>query len=284
MACALMASRERSRSPPRAMTAAEVAEAVEPDGQSLGDFAGIDFTVLGREQKAEFVDSQGKRRKVYVFLPKCEDAPEEGFPAVVYFHSLGYETPIFESAKVASEGIQVAQKRFVLLSPIVPGIKDKDSHFNTPAGAEAVQWLSELIFTVAACGLPGPDGRPRVDTSRISTSGVSLGGALTYLTAARCSKVLCGAVPVAGYHFAQYQDALAEGLSRLPLFCVHSSSPTERTCPIENERPLWKKTQSLGGSFELKEVHCKHGKTFSHAYEIDTKVWDWLLKQQLDRS
>merc|ERR1719215_214134 len=204
---------------------------------------------------------------------------------MVYLHSFGFEHPMMHESKAETEGMQMARNRFVVISPIVPDIRQssQDAYLNTYKGAEVLQWLSELLFNVTTKGLPGPDGRPRVDIDRVGITGVSLGGAITYILGARCSSVLAGAVPVAAYHTGAYQDALARGLARLPVYCVHSSSPNERTCPIADELPLWQKTRLLGGDLEVKEVTCKHGKSFSHAYEIDTAVWDWLLKQRRAR-
>lgn len=247
------------------------------DIAGMGDLQGIDFAAQGREQRAEFVDSRGGKHAVFVYLPKRH--PGEASPAAVYCHSLAYESPLLESCRQDSDGMQLARSDFVLVSPIVRGIKDKDAYLTTELGEESLSWMAELVHRLAADGLPGPEGMPRVDSRRLAVTGVSLGGALTYMLTARCADVLRCSVPVAAYHSPKHRETIAEGLAKLPVLCVHSVSPSERTCPIGEEIPLWESARKLGGSVEVKEVHCKHGKTFSHAYEIDAEVWQWILKQ-----
>merc|ERR1712217_918942 len=94
-----------------------------------------------------------------------------------------------------------------------------------------------------------------------------------------CHDTLSFVTAAASYHSSTRMETIAAGLAKLPVYLVHSGSPTERTCPIEVERPLWKRIRDLGGNLHVQEVHCKHGKTFCHAYEIGTETWDWMLRQ-----
>merc|ERR1712107_124750 len=104
-----------------------------------------------------------------------------------------------------------------------------------------------------------------------------------YALGARCAELLSCAAPVAAYHSLRRQEALAIGLAQLPVFCIHSVSATVKTCPIEDELPLWKRIRDIGGDLKVKKVQCKHGKTFSHAYEHDTELWDCILQQRRHR-
>lgn len=245
----------------------------------VGDFEGIDFELVGKEQKAAFIDSQGKTHAVFVYFPP-EAADNAARPTCVYMHSMAWDSPLMASCKPDSYGMQIARSNFIFISPIVPGIKDKDAYLDTDTGEVALTWLEELVRRLAHGGLPGPDGALRVDQGCIAVTGVSLGGAFAYQLAARCTGMLSGVVPVAAYHAPRAAEVLAEGLAKMSVLCVHSVSPTEKTCPIGEERPLWARIEQLGGQLQVKEVHCKHGKTFSHAYEVDGDVWAWLMKQR----
>merc|ERR1712096_598214 len=123
-------------------------------------------------------------------------------------------------------------------------------------------------------------GATLIDRDRIAITGVSLGGAAAIAVAAKCCGSLSCVAPVASYHSPKRAEALAAGLARLPVYCVHSASPSKKTCPIGAERPFWKRIRELGGRFHVEEVHCKHGKTFSHAYEHGPELWKWVLQQR----
>lgn len=243
----------------------------------------VDAQQVGKEQRAVFVDASGARHEVWVHLPeKILDPHLEGpLPCAVYFHGIGMEVPLLKSGNTNSEGLRVAREKFIIVSPMVPGVKEKDAYMNTERGDEMVSWISELIATLVH-GF-GPDGTLRVDPDRLAVTGVSLGGALAYAVGARCHRLLSCAVPVAAYHAPELRAHLAERLAAMPVFCVHSVSQTERTCPIEDELPLWDGIEANGGSLVVKKVHCKHGKTYSHAYEHDAEVWSWILKQRRAR-
>jgi len=274
---------EQSRSPRRAVSLKSKAEVAAVGGaaaeaSAVGDFEGIDFALLGKEQKATFVDSKGKDHPVFVYLPPG-DTPREGWPGCVYMHSMAYEAPLMVSCKQESYGMRMARSNFVFVSPITKGVGERDAYLDTAVGENVLAWLSEVVRRLFSRGLPGPDGKLRVNPNALSVTGVSLGGAFTYQLAARCQSMFRCAVPCAAYHAKSEAQRLAEGLSKLAVLCVHSSSPSERTCPISEEYPLWDRIKELGGDFKLKEVHCKHGKTFSHAYEVDIEVWQWILSQ-----
>lgn len=181
--------------------------------------------------------------------------------------------------------MQVALAEFLLISPVMYGMKHQDAYFDTAHGEDAMLWVRELVWKLGIDGLPDPSGWPRLDRDRLAVTGVSLGGALTYMIGTQCNEVLSCVAPVAGYHSPERCEALAEGLAKLPVFCVHSISHTEKTCPIDQELPLWERIRGIKGSrLEVKEVYCKHGKTFSHAYEIDADVWSWVLQQRRRQS
>lgn len=242
-------------------------------------FVGVDFSLTCREQRVEFEDSEGVQHTVGFYLPdKIKDSPE-GLPAVIYIHSLGHCAAMMETGKSGKPGIKSLREECVVISPLLGGFKDGDAYFDSPLGSKAFTWLLELVSFVAG-GVPGADGYPVVNPDRLCLTGFSLGGAATLLLGAQCHDVLSCVVPVASYHRAMKRRTLLDQLSRLPVFIVHSASNKETTCPIAKELPLWNGIRERGGDITIKEVTSKHGQTFDKAYEVDTDVIDWVLKQR----
>uniref|UniRef100_A0A7S1PSZ5 Feruloyl esterase n=1 Tax=Alexandrium catenella TaxID=2925 RepID=A0A7S1PSZ5_ALECA len=246
-----------------------------------GELRGVDFAEAGVERRATFVDSAGGEHTVYVYLPYPPAQGTEGdrgLPVAVYIHSLGYESPLIESSRPSTYGMHTVMSQLAVVSPII-GLKDRDAYFDTEWGEGAIWWVSELIHTLAT-GLPDEHGMPRFDRDRIAVTGVSLGGGASYVLASSLGGILCCAAPVAAYHAPARREELAQGLARLPVYCVHSTSHTEKTCPIEEEEGLWDRIWKLGGDLHVERVQCKHGKTFSHAYEHSDALWQWVLQQR----
>jgi len=229
--------------------------AVEP----VCKFNGIDFAAVGREQRVTFVDTNGKIRNAYVYLPSTSSNAREGWPTVVYIHSLGYESPLIESSRTHTTGMQVLTESFVVISPII-GLKDRDAYFDTEKGQDAIMWVADLVRTLLHTGLTDDWGQQWVDPCRVSVTGVSLGGGVTYVIGSMFGGTLCCVAPIAAYHDPAKRRELAEGLSQLPVYCVHSTSHTERTCPIKDEEELWEAINNLGGNLQVERVQCKHGK------------------------
>ena len=243
---------------------------------------GLDFGIRGREQLCEFVDSRGRRHLVAVHLPAPFAIPEQlTWPTVVHIHGHGFAQTFFNSCNVHSDGIETVRRQFVVMSPLLPNLKDTELYFDTEDGVDVLSWLTELVQWVAQEGLV-EYGQQWVDVDRLSITGVSQGGYLTLLLGAACNDILSAIAPVASYHAEAREEELVQGLMHLPIHCVHSSSHTERTCPIENERSLWNRiiNHESGGTFQLTEVSCKHGKTFCWAYEHNSQLWYWILQQR----
>jgi len=221
-----------------------------------------------------FVDMKGNARKVYVYLPSASTNVREGWPTVVYNHC---ESPLIASSRTHTEGMQVLMKRFVVSSPIVGLKSSKDVYFNTEKGQDAITWVADLVQTLLRWGLKDDRGQQWVDRDFVSITGMSLGGGVTYIIGSMFGSTLCCVAPVAAYHDSAKRMELAEGLSQLPVCCVHS--PTDKTCPIKVEQELWEAIQNRGGNLQVKPVQCKHGRTFIHAYEIEDLLWRWILEQ-----
>jgi len=253
-------------------------QSTEAAAEPVCKFNGIDFAAVGHEQRVTFVDTNGKIRNAYVYLPSANSNARERWPTVVYIHSLGYESPLIESSRTHTAGMQVLTESFVVISPIM-GLTDRDAYFNTEKGQDAITWVADLVRTLLHAGLADDWGQQWVDPDRVSVTGVSLGGGVTYVIGSMFSSTLSCVAPVAAYHDSAKRRELAEGLSQLPVYCVHSKSHTERTCPIKNEEPLWNAIQNRGGNLQVERVQCKHSKTFNHAYEIGDWLWRWILEQ-----
>jgi len=253
-------------------------QSTEAAAEPVCKFNGVDFTAVGHEQRVTFVDMKGKAHNAYVYLPSASTNVREAWPTVVYIPWLGSESPLIESSRTHTAGMQVLMKRFVVISPMV-GLKCKDAYFNTEKGQEAITWVADLVRTLLHLGLKDDRGQQWVDRDFVSVTGASLGGGVTYVIGSMFSSTLSCVAPVAAYHDSAKRRELAEGLSQLPVYCVHSKSHTERTCPIKNEEPLWNAIQNRGGNLQVERVQCKHSKTFNHAYEIGDWLWRWILGQ-----
>jgi len=254
-------------------------QSTEAAAERVCQFNGIDFAAVGQEQCVTFLDTGGKPRKAYVYLPSTGTNAGEGCPTIVYIHSLGYESPLIESSRPHTTGMQALMSNFVVVSPII-GLKDRDAYFNTEAGQDAIAWVADLVRALLHSGLADDWGQQWVDPSRVSVTGVSLGGGVTYVIGSMFGDALSCVAPIAAYHDSSKRKELAEGLSKLPVYCVHSNSHTERTCPIKDEEELWEAVNNLGGNLRVERVQCKHGKTFNHAYEMDDWLWKWILEQR----
>jgi len=264
---------KRTWAPRPAELATEVAEG------PVGELDGVDFTAVGCEQRVSFVDGHCSPRSAYVYLPAASNAAEEGWPTVIYIHSLGYESPLIESSRPRTIGMQLLLENFVVISPII-GLKNRDAYFNTESGRDAIAWVADLVRTLLHQGLTDDRGQKWVDPYRVAITGVSLGGGATYLLGSMFQSMLSCVAPIAAYHDVAKRRELAEGLSQLPVYCIHSTSHTERTCPIKDEEKLWEAITELKGNLYVERVQCKHGKTFNHAYEIGDDLWRWMLQQR----
>ena len=278
-ACGKTISSNKAHRETAALNQAHCTTAVEAAAEPVCKFNGIDFTAAGCEQRVTFVDTTGKSRNAYVYLPSVSKDAREGWPTVVYIHGLGWESPLIESSRTHTAGMQVLMESCVVVSPII-GLKDRDAYFDTEKGLDAITWVAELVQTLLHGGLEDDWGQQWVDPYRVSVTGVSLGGGVTYVIGSMFGGTLSCVAPIAAYHDSAKRRELAEGLSQLPVYCVHSTSHTERTCPIKDEEELWTAIHNLGGNLQVERVQCKHGKTFNHAYEIGDWLWRWILEQR----
>lgn len=253
---------------------------------NLRRFRNVNFSTYGTEQLCRFIDSRGESHPVCIYLPPPsphlpDTDAEFGWPTVVYIHDDASRAPFFSACNMMSEGVQMMKRHFVVISPLLPGeLKTPDLYFDTEAGLQSLSWVTELVCCAASVGPDGLSGW--VDPDRLAVTGMSMGGCLAFLLGMACNGILCAIAPVASYHDEDRADELVQGLAYLPIYIVHSRSRTERTCPIEWERELWDRiSKEGGGKIQVHEKVCKHGRTFSHAYEQNCELWDWLLLQRL---
>lgn len=188
------------------------------------------------------------------------DAPEEGWPLLLFLHGAGERGRDAESLrreglpKRIEEGVDI---QALVLSPQCPEGDDWSQHF--PA-------LLHLVDAVAS--------RYGTDPERVVATGLSLGGrGVCHLVAAHPER-FAALAPICGPWTSFYANA---AMARLPMWVFHGAA--DDVVPVEASRRLVARVRELGGAPRYTEYPGVGHDSWTPAY-ADPEVLDWLLAQR----
>ena len=138
-----------------------------------------------------------------------------------------------------------------------------------PPGAT---WSGDTVRMALAC-LQQTSREYRLDPQRIYLTGLSLGGAGTWLIGAALPERFAALAPVCG--FGDPRDAAK--LAGVPIWCFHGSA--DKNVPVERAREMVSAIRAAGGNIQYTEYDGAGHDVWTRTYD-DPAFWRWLLAQR----
>ncbi len=208
-------------------------------------------------QTAQTFTKDGKQLKYWLWLPKS--APAEGAPLLLSLHGSGERGDDLEKVKKHGpvklvETLPDAQP-FILVTPQCPAGQRWD-----------IDLLRDLVEEVAA--------RHGADRSRLTLTGLSMGGYATWAMTAKYPDLFAAALPICG---GGNPDEAAK-IKHLPIRVYHGAK--DEAVPIERSREMVAALKKAGATdVELTVFPDLAHDSWTPVY-ADPETYAWLLKQR----
>lgn len=207
------------------------------------------------------VGCRGVERRYVVYVPDSYD-PRRSMPTILFLHGRGEEgTGGWAQAAVGlGPAIMLAPERW----PCIAVFPQKPQN---PAG-----WLEYEDLALATLARTREEWA--VDPSRISLTGVSLGGFGAWMLAPRHREMFAAIAPVCGG--GDPQDAPA--LARLPVWALHGEA--DDVVPVWHTERMVEAVRSAGGEPKLTVYPGVGHNAWDRAYR-EEELPEWLMAQRI---
>ena len=191
-----------------------------------------------------------------LFLPQGYEKSKQPWPLILFLHGSGESGT--NLAKVKTEGLpkvveSMSDFPFILVSPQSAGRGwNRDT-------------LNALLNDIMR--------KYRVDKHRVYLTGLSMGGAGTWMLAAAHPDRFAAIVPICG----SGNPADAQKLATLPIWVFHGTK--DGTVPVQRSRDMVEAIQAAGGNVKFTEYpEAKHN-CWTETYN-NPELYKWLLAQK----
>jgi predicted peptidase len=204
----------------------------------------------------------GSEAKYVVFVP-CSYDGTKPFPAILFLHGAGARGS--DSRRHLQHGLAKAIRH-----------NNEDFPFIVvfPKAGEGESWTAESAGGKRAIAILNQVQRDyRIDTDRVSLTGLSMGGEGTWSLAAADPKRWAAIVPIC--HGGQTRSA--KRLKDLPCWCFHGDA--DKVIPVQRSREMIQAIKEAGGRPLYHEFNgIDHNSCADRAYTMPD-LFEWLLLQ-----
>jgi predicted peptidase len=203
---------------------------------------------------------QTVRLDYLVYLPPgYGDDPTQRWPLILYLHGAGGRGSDLESVK--RNGIPYNLEHgqalpFMVISPQCPA----DSHWTLH-----IEALNALLSDVVA--------RYRVDETRVCITGISLGGAGTWMLAGVYPERFAAIAPIS----ARIVPLPLTRLKDLPIWAFHGD--TDDLIPVSEAKRTVEALKAIGGNVNL-TIYPDGGHELSAQVYNNSELYEWFLNQK----
>jgi len=205
----------------------------------------------------ETVRYNGQERKFVVFLPEGY-SPQKKYPAILFLHGFGGAGR--DGLQQVSTGLgkylasHYQSFNFIVVFPQTPWT-----------------WESREDQDLAIAALDEVQTRYSADPSRITLSGISLGGYGAWMLAARYPNRFCSVVVMSGLA----EERVAPKLTTLPVWCFHYETDPFVGC--SNSQRMVQLINAAGGHAKLTTVPGIGHYVWDKVYGAE--LFDWMQRQ-----
>lgn len=210
-----------------------------------------------------------------IYVPP-EYTPEQPWPTILFLHGSGERgNDGFLQTEV---GIASAIRRNHRLCPAVVIM---------PQCPRNQIWSGDMLTMALRC-IEHTSNEYHLDPDRLYVTGLSLGGAGTWLLAAQLPEVFAAAAPVCGFIGplnepppADQLQQLATATRNLPIWCFHGAN--DESVPVQRAREIVAAIRNAGGNIKYDEFPNGRHNVWDRTYR-DRRFWNWLLAQNRSRN
>ena len=204
------------------------------------------------------VQSGAEVRRYVVYVPREYD-PAVAWPLIVFLHGLGERGD--DGLLQTQVGLPAAIRRWPDRFPCLVLM---------PQCPESTYWDGAIESIEAA--LAKTLSEYSVDTTRITLTGLSMGGFATWIYGARAADTFAALMPICGGGNVESAAVLAE----TPIWAFHGADDT--VVPVEQSRAMVEAVRGAGGDPRYTEYPDTGHNAWDKAY-ADAKAVKWLLNQ-----
>ena len=220
----------------------------------------------GKQVALEFVSKTDPAEKMnyLLFLPKAYGDDDRKWPVMMFLHGSGERGDNVDLVKLHGPPKLVATRPdfpFILISPQCP----KDRSWN---GEVRLRLLAELLDGVLT--------KHRTDLSRVSLTGLSMGGFGTWSMAARWPDRFSAGVPICGGG----NPEQAASLKTVPLWVFHGAK--DEAVPLKLSEDMVSAVQKVEGNVKLTIYPEANHNSWTETYENEA-VYQWILEQRREK-
>ncbi len=220
----------------------------------------------GKQVAVEFVSKTDPAEKMnyLLFLPKAYWEDDRKWPVMMFLHGSGERGDNIDAVKVHGPPKLVASRPdfpFILISPQCP----KDRSWN---GEVRLRLLAELLDGVLT--------KYHADLSRVSLTGLSMGGFGTWSMAARWPDRFSAGVPICGGG----NPEQAASLKTVPLWVFHGAK--DGAVPLKLSEDMVRAVQKVEGSVKLTIYPEAGHDSWTESYNNEA-LYQWVLEQRREK-
>ena len=220
----------------------------------------------GKQVALEFVSQSAPAEKMnyLLFLPKTYGDDDRKWPVMMFLHGSGERGDNIEAVKVHGPPKLVASRPdfpFIVISPQCP--KDRS-------------WNGEIRLRLLAELLDGVLTKYRTDLSRVSLTGLSMGGFGTWSMAARWPDRFAAGVPICGGG----NPEQAASLKTVPLWVFHGAK--DGAVPLKLSEDMVSAVQKVDGNVKLTIYPEAGHDSWTESYNNEA-LYQWLLEQRREK-
>jgi len=213
----------------------------------------------------------GRTHAYCVYVPP-EYTPDKAWPVILFLHgSLAAGT---DGLLQTDHGIARAIRRRRALCPALVVM---------PQAPRGPWWAGDTLLLALHC-VEETSRKYHCDADRVYLTGLSMGGAGTWLLGSQMPDVFAALMPISGFLGqplraptpAELKRAAAK-LARVPIWCFHGSA--DHNVPVQRSRELVQAVQAAGGTIKYTE-YSEGGHDIWQRVYANPAVWRWLLAQK----